>query len=136
MCWFIHTVCVCDRVELTLWNILRLIIQSLMRPFQKILSLTDPVEVHRLSFRYNRNSNDPRYPETRCSTLHHRLILCFSNRYLVNPGQISGQSSLQIHYVTEEDSGKYICTATNDMGSSTASADLHVEGKRQTSKLL
>ncbi|XP_063059338.1 roundabout homolog 1 [Engraulis encrasicolus] len=45
-----------------------------------------------------------------------------NGRYLVNP-----DASLQIHYVTEQDSGKYTCTASNDVGEVTASAVLHVE---------
>lgn len=45
-------------------------------------------------------------------------------RYLVNPDQ-----TLQIHYVTAQDAGKYTCTAANDVGVVTASAQLLVEGK-------
>lgn len=45
-------------------------------------------------------------------------------RYLVNPEQ-----TLQIHYVTGQDAGKYTCTAVNDAGVVTASAQLTVEGK-------
>ncbi|XP_068187864.1 roundabout homolog 4 isoform X2 [Antennarius striatus] len=45
-----------------------------------------------------------------------------NGRYLVNPDQ-----TLQIHYVTPEDAGKYTCTAVNDVGVVTASAELHVE---------
>ncbi|KAK7925473.1 hypothetical protein WMY93_007783 [Mugilogobius chulae] len=46
-----------------------------------------------------------------------------NGRYLVNPEQ-----SLQIHYVTAQDVGKYTCTAVNDAGVVTASAQLTVEG--------
>lgn len=45
-------------------------------------------------------------------------------RYLVNPDQ-----TLQIHYATAQDAGKYTCTAVNDAGMVTASAQLLVEGK-------
>ncbi|CAB1352356.1 unnamed protein product [Coregonus sp. 'balchen'] len=51
-----------------------------------------------------------------------------NGRYLVNPDQ-----SLQIHYVTSLDSGRYTCTAVNDVGVVTAKAastrqrDLHRE---------
>ncbi|XP_008330695.1 roundabout homolog 1 isoform X3 [Cynoglossus semilaevis] len=45
-----------------------------------------------------------------------------NGRYLVNPDQ-----TLQIHYVTTEDAGKYICTAANDIGEVTVSAQLLVE---------
>lgn len=45
-----------------------------------------------------------------------------NGRYLVNP-----DSSLQIHYVTIQDSGLYTCNASNDVGVSTASAVLYVE---------
>ncbi|XP_019940841.2 roundabout homolog 4 isoform X1 [Paralichthys olivaceus] len=45
-----------------------------------------------------------------------------NGRYLVNPDQ-----TLQIHYVTVQDAGKYICTAVNDVGVVTASAQLQVE---------
>ncbi|XP_072231443.1 roundabout homolog 1 isoform X2 [Leuresthes tenuis] len=45
-----------------------------------------------------------------------------NGRYLVNPDQ-----TLQIHYVTAQDAGKYTCTAVNDAGAVTASAQLQVE---------
>lgn len=45
-------------------------------------------------------------------------------RYLVNPDQ-----TLQIHYVTAQDAGKYTCAAANHVGVVTASAHLLVEGK-------
>ncbi|XP_019904244.2 roundabout homolog 1 isoform X2 [Esox lucius] len=45
-----------------------------------------------------------------------------NGRYLVNPDQ-----SLQIHFVTAQDSGRYTCTAVNDVGVVTASAQLLVE---------
>ncbi|KAM3601676.1 uncharacterized protein V6R79_016599 [Siganus canaliculatus] len=45
-----------------------------------------------------------------------------NGRYLVNPDQ-----TLQIHYVTAQDAGKYTCTAVNDVGMVTASAQLKVE---------
>ncbi|XP_040007257.1 roundabout homolog 1 isoform X2 [Xiphias gladius] len=45
-----------------------------------------------------------------------------NGRYLVNPDQ-----TLQIHYVTVQDTGKYTCTAVNDVGVVTASAQLLVE---------
>lgn len=50
-------------------------------------------------------------------------------RYLVNPDQ-----TLQIHYVTAQDAGKYTCTAANDVGVVTASAQLLVEGKMKSEK--
>lgn len=46
-----------------------------------------------------------------------------NGRYLVNPDQ-----TLQIHYVTAQDAGKYTCTAVNDAGVVIASALLTVEG--------
>lgn len=45
-------------------------------------------------------------------------------RYLVNPDK-----TLQIHYVTAQDAGVYTCTAANDVGVVTASAQLVVEGE-------
>ncbi|KAM9456262.1 roundabout homolog 4 isoform 2-T2 [Clarias gariepinus] len=45
-----------------------------------------------------------------------------NGRYLINPDQ-----SLQIHYVTLQDAGRYTCTAVNDVGESKASAELFVE---------
>ncbi|KAJ0061724.1 hypothetical protein NL108_007079, partial [Boleophthalmus pectinirostris] len=45
-----------------------------------------------------------------------------NGRYLVNPEQ-----SLQIHYVTAQDAGRYTCTAVNDAGVVTASAQLTVQ---------
>ncbi|KAK9536036.1 hypothetical protein VZT92_005855 [Zoarces viviparus] len=45
-----------------------------------------------------------------------------NGRYLVNPDH-----TLQIHYVTAQDAGKYTCTAVNDAGVVTASAQLLVE---------
>ncbi|XP_041947130.1 roundabout homolog 1 isoform X2 [Alosa sapidissima] len=50
-----------------------------------------------------------------------------NGRYLVNPDK-----SLQIHYVTDQDSGKYTCTAVNEVGVSTATAVLHVEDALNT----
>ncbi|XP_038565144.1 roundabout homolog 1 isoform X2 [Micropterus salmoides] len=50
-----------------------------------------------------------------------------NGRYLVNPDQ-----TLQIHYVTAQDSGKYTCTAANDVGLVTASAQLLVEEAAST----
>ncbi|TNN51668.1 Roundabout 1 [Liparis tanakae] len=49
-----------------------------------------------------------------------------NGRYLVNPDH-----TLQIHYVTAQDAGKYTCTAVNDAGVVTASAQLLVEGLRR-----
>ncbi|XP_055082794.1 roundabout homolog 1 isoform X2 [Periophthalmus magnuspinnatus] len=46
-----------------------------------------------------------------------------NGRYLVNPVQ-----TLQIHYVTAQDAGTYTCTAVNDAGVVTASAQLTVQG--------
>ncbi|XP_016416933.1 roundabout homolog 4-like [Sinocyclocheilus rhinocerous] len=45
-----------------------------------------------------------------------------NGRYLINPDH-----SLQIHYVTAQDMGKYTCTAENKLGMSVASAQLLVE---------
>lgn len=50
--------------------------------------------------------------------------MCERYRYLVNPDQ-----TLQIHYVTAHDAGKYTCTAVNDVGMVSASAQLLVEGE-------
>ncbi|XP_034539221.1 roundabout homolog 1 isoform X2 [Notolabrus celidotus] len=50
-----------------------------------------------------------------------------NGRYLVNPDQ-----TLQIHYVTSQDAGKYTCTAANDVGVVTASAQLLVEEAAST----
>ncbi|XP_026229168.1 roundabout homolog 1 isoform X2 [Anabas testudineus] len=50
-----------------------------------------------------------------------------NGRYLVNPDQ-----TLQIHYVTTQDAGKYTCTAANDVGVVTASAQLLVEEAAST----
>ncbi|XP_069021190.1 roundabout homolog 4 isoform X1 [Embiotoca jacksoni] len=50
-----------------------------------------------------------------------------NGRYLVNPDQ-----TLQIHYVTDEDAGKYTCTAVNDVGLISASAQLIVEEAAST----
>ncbi|MCI4388283.1 hypothetical protein PGIGA_G00083880 [Pangasianodon gigas] len=52
-----------------------------------------------------------------------------NGRYLVNPDQ-----SLQIHYVTLQDAGRYTCTAVNDVGESKASAQLFVEGTDSSSQ--
>lgn len=51
------------------------------------------------------------------------FCLVYCTRYLINPDQ-----SLQIHYVTLQDAGKYTCTAVNDVGESKASAQLFVDG--------
>ncbi|XP_077403653.1 roundabout homolog 4 isoform X4 [Vanacampus margaritifer] len=45
-----------------------------------------------------------------------------NGRYLMNPDQ-----TLQIHYVTSQDAGQYTCTAVNDVGVVTATAQLLVE---------
>ena len=45
-------------------------------------------------------------------------------RYLVSPDQ-----SLQVHYVTLQDAGRYTCTAVNDRGMANASAHLTVQGE-------
>ncbi|XP_028277883.1 roundabout homolog 1 isoform X2 [Parambassis ranga] len=50
-----------------------------------------------------------------------------NGRYLVNPDQ-----TLQIHYATAQDAGKYTCTAVNDAGVVTASAQLLVEEAAST----
>ncbi|XP_029923853.1 roundabout homolog 1 [Myripristis murdjan] len=50
-----------------------------------------------------------------------------NGRYLVNPDQ-----TLEIHYVTAQDAGKYTCTAVNDVGVVTASAHLLVEEAAST----
>ncbi|XP_074527603.1 roundabout homolog 4 isoform X2 [Halichoeres trimaculatus] len=50
-----------------------------------------------------------------------------NGRYLVNPDQ-----TLQIHYVTSQDAGKYTCTAANDVGVVSASAQLIVEEASST----
>lgn len=55
--------------------------------------------------------------------LHLCVFMCMC-RYLVNPNQ-----TLEIHYVTVQDAGRYTCTAANDVGVVTASAQLLVEGK-------
>lgn len=52
-------------------------------------------------------------------------------RYLVNRDQ-----TLQIHYVTAQDAGKYTCTAVNDAGVVSASAQLLVEGKMMSKCIL
>ncbi|XP_030648669.1 roundabout homolog 1 [Chanos chanos] len=50
-----------------------------------------------------------------------------NGRYLINPDQ-----SLQIHYVTAQDVGRYICTAVNEVGVATADAQLIVEDAAST----
>ncbi|KAM9781623.1 roundabout homolog 4 isoform 2-T2 [Syngnathus typhle] len=50
-----------------------------------------------------------------------------NGRYLVNPDQ-----TLQIHYVSSQDAGKYICTAINDVGVVSATAQLLVEAAAST----
>ncbi|XP_026185033.1 roundabout homolog 1 isoform X2 [Mastacembelus armatus] len=50
-----------------------------------------------------------------------------NGRYLVNPDK-----TLQIHYVTAQDAGKYTCTAVNDVGVVTGSAQLLVEEAAST----
>ncbi|CAF98599.1 unnamed protein product, partial [Tetraodon nigroviridis] len=50
-----------------------------------------------------------------------------NGRYLVNPDQ-----TLQIHYVTVQDAGTYTCTAANDVGVVTASAQLLVQEAAST----
>uniref|UniRef100_A0A3B5A2N1 Roundabout guidance receptor 4 n=1 Tax=Stegastes partitus TaxID=144197 RepID=A0A3B5A2N1_9TELE len=50
-----------------------------------------------------------------------------NGRYLVNPDQ-----TLQIHYVTAQDAGRYTCTAVNDVGVITASAQLLVDDATST----
>ncbi|KAF7659809.1 hypothetical protein LDENG_00292570 [Lucifuga dentata] len=50
-----------------------------------------------------------------------------NGRYLVNPDQ-----TLQIHYVTAQDAGKYTCKAVNDVGVVNASAQLLVEEAANT----
>ncbi|KAM4619773.1 roundabout homolog 4 [Polymixia lowei] len=50
-----------------------------------------------------------------------------NGRYLVSPDQ-----SLQVHYVTAQDAGKYTCTAVNDIGVVTASAQLLVQEAANT----
>ncbi|XP_072302993.1 roundabout homolog 4 [Eucyclogobius newberryi] len=52
-----------------------------------------------------------------------------NGRYLVNPEQ-----SLQIHYVTAQDVGRYTCTAVNDAGVVTASAQLTVQEPTNTTQ--
>ncbi|XP_039633880.1 roundabout homolog 1 isoform X3 [Perca fluviatilis] len=52
-----------------------------------------------------------------------------NGRYLVNPDQ-----TLQIHYVTAQDAGKYTCSAANDVGVVTASAQLLVEEATSTTQ--
>ncbi|XP_028839568.1 roundabout homolog 1 isoform X2 [Denticeps clupeoides] len=50
-----------------------------------------------------------------------------NGRYLINPDK-----SLQIHYVTEQDAGKYTCTAVNEVGMISYSAELFVEDASRT----
>ncbi|XP_077098499.1 roundabout homolog 4 isoform X2 [Siphateles boraxobius] len=50
-----------------------------------------------------------------------------NGRYLINPDH-----SLQIHYVTAQDMGRYTCTAENKLGVSVASAKLLVEDTGST----
>ncbi|XDV54351.1 hypothetical protein PO909_022654 [Leuciscus waleckii] len=50
-----------------------------------------------------------------------------NGRYLINPDH-----SLQIHYVTAQDMGRYTCTAENKLGVSVASAQLLVEDTGST----
>ncbi|XP_061659521.1 roundabout homolog 1 isoform X2 [Syngnathoides biaculeatus] len=52
-----------------------------------------------------------------------------NGRYLVNPDHM-----LQIHYVTAQDAGQYTCTALNDVGVVTATAQLLVEASSTKQK--
>ncbi|XP_061608199.1 roundabout homolog 1 isoform X3 [Phyllopteryx taeniolatus] len=52
-----------------------------------------------------------------------------NGRYLMNPDQ-----TLQIHYVTAQDAGQYTCTAVNDVGMVTATAQLLVEASSTKQK--
>lgn len=51
------------------------------------------------------------------------VVRCVS-RYLINPDQ-----TLQLHYMTAQDAGKYTCTAANHVGAASATAHLQVEGE-------
>ncbi|XP_054611587.1 roundabout homolog 1 isoform X2 [Dunckerocampus dactyliophorus] len=52
-----------------------------------------------------------------------------NGRYLVNPDQ-----TLQVHYLTLQDAGKYTCTAVNDVGVVSATAHLLVEASSTKQK--
>ena len=117
-----------------LFSVLRLAAYLQSEPFPPLIArpmiIEEPVDIKQLegdTAQLTCAVTGEPLPDIRWELIDH--VLTNSSRVVIT-GQSSGHSTLVIHNVVLVDAGNYVCTATNEHGNVSASAELQIQGMK------